>query len=238
MMAWFFSTEYKDYEHEVRYAPKVKTIPSERERLDALGKSLAQALFERSGAERLPMNSPEFPWWGSGEFPNTMKGWRWPMPDAPFRTSLARVEGPLVDIVSSCFGAWGISERVIDMIEAIEPGVHQYLPLELLQPDGTVHPDRRWLLNVCTRAEVIDVERSNVMWLEPPMEYLFADASVDRRLVVKAEEASRRAIWFEWRYFQGGFGNLVSDALWNALQDAGVHGWAPHVDYPRHIEEL
>ena len=116
--------------------------------------------------------------------------------------------------------------------------MHQYLPLELLQPDGSVHPDRRWLLNVCTRAEVIDVERSNVQWMVPPMEYLFTDAPGERRLVVRAEEASRRAIWFEWRYFKGGFGNLVSDALWDALQTAGVRGWQPHFAYPHHIEEI
>jgi len=62
------------------------------------------------------------------------------------------------------------------------------------------------------------------------------DASNDRRLIVKAADAARRAAWFEWRYHKRGFGNLVSDALWTALQDANVRGWQAHYAYPDHIE--
>ena len=52
------------------------------------------------------------------------------------------------------------------------------------------------MLNVCTRADVVDVEKSNVQWMAPPLEHRFMDASNDRRLIVKAADATRRAAWF------------------------------------------
>ncbi len=107
----------------------------------------------------------------------------------------------------------------------------------MLQPDGSPHPDKRWLLNVCARAEVVDIERSNVQWMAPPLGYRFMDGPGERNLVVKAAEATRRAIWFEWRYHKSGFGTFVSDALWDALQTAEVRGWQPHYAYSGHIEE-
>lgn len=236
-MAWLFSSEYKERDQGSYYAPKIKTIPRELERFESLGRSLAQALFARAEAEELGMGSPDYPWWDVGEFPCLMSGWRWQMPDEPFRISLARDEGPLVDIINGGFGAWAISQRVIDMIEALEPKVHQYLPLELLQPDGSVHPDRRWLLNICSRADVVDVERSNTQWMAPPMSHKFMDAPGERRLVVRCEEASRRALWSEWRY-HGAQREFASDALWTLLREAGVRGWQPHFAYPHHIEEV
>jgi len=68
---------------------------------------------------------------------------------------LKEKQGDLVDIVGTSFATYAISQRVIGIIEAIEPNVHQYLAYQMLQPDGSVHPDQRWMLNVCTRADVV-----------------------------------------------------------------------------------
>lgn len=237
-MARFFSTEYKNRDTGENWTPEVDRIASEHERFSAIGAELAKDIEARYMAGPRNRNSPDYPWFGSSEIPGLLAGWRWPMRDQPFVDQLEKPQGELVDIIGTSFGTYAISQRVIDAIEAIEPGVHQYMPYRMLQPDGSAHADRRWMLNVCTRAEVVDMERSNVQWMASPLDYRFMDAPGERQLVVKADEAARRAIWFEWRYHKGGFGNFISDALWNALQNAGVRGWQPHYAYPDHIEEV
>jgi hypothetical protein len=122
------------------------------------------------------------------------------------------------------------------MIEAIEPGVHQYLPFELLNPDGSVHTAKRWLLNVCTRAECVDTEKSNVRSLAEPTDFWFSDQFKGSHVVVKSSEARKRAIWYEWRYHKLN-GPMISDALWDAVKAAGIKGWQPAYA-TEHMEEL
>lgn len=237
-MAWLFTTEYKYRGFGKNWTPEVDRIAAEHERFHATGAELARDIEARYMAGPRDRNSPDYPWFGSSDVPQLLDGWRWPIPDRPFADQLKKQQTDLIDIVGTSFGTYAISQRVIDMIEAIEPKVHQYLPYVMLQPDGSVHPEPRWMLNVCTRAEAVDTERSNIQWLHPPSDRWFSDSTGERRLVVKAEEARRRAIWFEWRYHKGGSGTFVSDAFWNALQDAGVRGWEQPSDYPDHIDEV
>ena len=41
-----------------------------------------------------------------------------------------------------------VSDRVRAAVEEAEPGVHQFLPIDLLQPDGSAFPVRYWGLNI------------------------------------------------------------------------------------------
>jgi hypothetical protein len=235
-MAWFVSVEYKDSELGTYWAPTKTVIESEEQRFKALGLTLAEEIEAEYMAGPRDRNSVDYPWFGAVyDYPPLLKGWRWPMQDKPFREQLEKYEEDIIDIIPA-FGSWAISQQVIDIIEAIEPGVHQYLPYELLNPDGSVHPAKRWLLNVCTRAECVDVEKSNVAWAPAPFDYKFMDHSNDKRLAVKADEARKRAVWFEWRY--GGYdAPLISDAFWNAVKSAGLRGWQPDHYFPDYIEE-
>ncbi|MET4897475.1 hypothetical protein RN629_09955 [Sphingomonadaceae bacterium jetA1] len=126
---------------------------------------------------------------------------------------------------------------MIDIIEGIEPDVHNYIAYEMLNPDGSAHPAKRWLLNICGRSEVIDVEKSNVVQLGTGM---FADVTAGGRrplIVVKADCAAQRAIWHEWRYHSS-HRFIVSDRFWSALQAGNIRGWSPKFGtYPDHIEE-
>lgn len=45
---------------------------------------------------------------------------------------LKEKQGDLVDIVGTSFATYAISQRVIGIIEAIEPNVHQYLAYQML----------------------------------------------------------------------------------------------------------
>jgi hypothetical protein len=49
--------------------------------------------------------------------------------------------------------ACGINERLRDVIESVEPGVHQYLPLLMLQKNGKEIPGKFFMLNVCQSFE-------------------------------------------------------------------------------------
>lgn len=41
-----------------------------------------------------------------------------------------------------------VSDRVRVAVEEAEPGAHQFLPIELLQPDGSAFPVRYWGMNI------------------------------------------------------------------------------------------
>jgi hypothetical protein len=236
-MAWTFQTEYKNSDTGTYYSPEMKEIPEEQARFDALGKTLAQDIETKWMAGDRNRNSPDYPFFPITGYPRPLEGYRWPMPDEPFRAQLVKQEEHIIDIIGSTFGCYALSQKVIDMIEAIEPGVHQFLPYELLNPDGSAHPAKRWLLNVCTRVEVIDRERSNVQWMAAPSDRWFYDAPGKAYLVARADEASKRALWHEWRY-HGLEKTFVTDRLWDALKAAGIRGWQPSYSYHHHIEEV
>lgn len=236
-MAWAFQTEYKNSDTGTYFSPEMKTIPEEQERFAALGLALAQDIEAKWPAGDRNRHSPDYPSFGSANYPGPLQGWHWPVPERPFRAQLLKPEGDIVDIISSSFGCYALSQKVIDIIKSIEPGAHQFLPYELLNPDGSVHPARRWLLNVCTRVEVIDRERSNVQWMAPPSDRWFYDAPGKALLVARATEASKRAVWHEWRY-HGQVKTFATDRLWNALKAAGIRGWQPHYSYRHQIEEV
>ncbi|MEO8375033.1 MAG: DUF1629 domain-containing protein [Sphingomonas bacterium] len=237
-MAWFFTMECaEDNPNERIYlSPDIAIIPEEHARFEALGKLTAKRIQDDWVKGCKTIDGPELPS-GMLPAPPLQYGWRWIMPDEPFRDQLVAPQDDLVDIISSSFGAYAISGRVIDLIEAIEPGVHQYLPYEMLQPDGSVHPAQRWLLNVCTRAEVVDVERSFVVRL--PVTNWFADkGGGEPKIVVRAAEASRRAIWCEWRYNRADR-TLISDRLADALKAGDIHGWQfGTYHHPNHVDEI
>jgi hypothetical protein len=246
-MAWFVRMDSRDRgdEDETYLSPEIEIIPEEQERYEKMGKAFAQKLiddYRAAGKDpyeyAMIASDPFHPYWSPAPFAPPMEGWRWPIPDKLFRNLLKKREGKLVDIIDTSFRTYAISQRVIDIIESIEPGVHQYLPYALIQRDGSVHPDQRWLLNVCTRAETLDYERSNVIALRD-REYFLDDRTNDRHLVVRRSAVEGRALRYEYRYrgTQGQF--LLSDRFWNALNEFGCAGW--RTDYGlrgRHIEEL
>lgn len=42
------------------------------------------------------------------------------------------------------------------MIEDLEPGVHQWFPVDIVNADGTIHEPRRYMLNVCQLVDAIE----------------------------------------------------------------------------------
>lgn len=221
-------------EHERAVSPTIVQIPEEQERYERLGREFANSIctaYKAAGKNiydyHLMIGDPYHPHFSPFPLPPMMHGWRWPMLKEPFRNKLKRQQGSIVDIVDTSFETYAVSQKVIDIIESIEPGVHQYLPYELIQPDGSAHPDKRWLLNICTRAETIDYARSAVV-PQRGAEFFYIETGKRLKLTLRAEAVQGRALWYEYRLCVPGNNFFVSDRLWEALQAAGCRGWRPN----------
>lgn len=60
---------------------------------------------------------------------------------------------PDISFVSG--GAPCLSVHVRDLIEALEPGVHQFFPVDIYDADGTLREPRRYILNTCRLVDAI-----------------------------------------------------------------------------------
>ena len=71
----------------------------------------------------------------------------------PIELEVIRLEKPykrLTDflLTGAGGGELSVSQRVRDAVQEVEPGVHQFLPIELQQPDGSIFPVAYWGLNI------------------------------------------------------------------------------------------
>ncbi len=78
-------------------------------------------------------------------------GFRQPLPDRPYQRRFTEKVTYLPEIL----GVSVITSRIRDVIEKLEPGVHQYLPFEFYYKDGEKIPGERWYLNICNRLDTI-----------------------------------------------------------------------------------
>lgn len=64
------------------------------------------------------------------------------------------------------YGCYVVSNRFVEILERLEPGVHQFLEIpECVTKSGQPLAFRFFLLNIRTRLSAIDVEKSFVHWL-------------------------------------------------------------------------
>lgn len=55
-----------------------------------------------------------------------------------------------------------ISESVVELIEDMEPGVHQYFPVNFIMKSGPQPKQQYYLLNVCVSRKTLNFEKSRV----------------------------------------------------------------------------
>lgn len=215
-MAWWAQTESDD-EFGVRVSYETEWLGDSRERMDAAMAQVAQEII----ATHFTPDPGARPWPASiydpihGTGPTI--GFRQPMPDRPYRVRLKEKPSYLPDIFHNCI----ITNHVRDAIEALEPGVHQYLPFELYYKDGTPVPGERWYLNICNRLDTIAPEHCNIGVYPDVGKYFTGNGPPDVK--VWKHKVAGHAIWSEWKYNNRTY---VSDALADALKAMGAHGWA------------
>lgn len=85
--------------------------------------------------------------------------------DVPTRIVVTRGKGDdLPDFGLAPWGGWGlVSSAFVDVVERLEPGVHEFLRIaEVVDRKGRVVEKRYFLMNVLQCFNAIDVERSSV----------------------------------------------------------------------------
>ena len=222
-MAWLETNDFRIYSPEMKIAPEDKAAFMDYKRaiaIDALRAGFANVNGE--AGFRIGRAFTVFD-------------------DKPPRVRIANAErGGISKFpeILGAFGTWMVTQRVIDIIEGIEPGVHRYIPVDLRFEDGGPPDEPRWLLNVMTSIESLMLEHSKLGSSQPEVlapgfravkryfvegapSYRVDQGKAERRnlpypLAVSAEAIKGRALWCE-RHLRWGT-MLVSDALADALE--------------------
>ena len=213
-MAWWLQTE-----HDGECGKRISYAGDWTEESAARIKAAeAQVAAEMIAKYFTPDPGPR-PWPASPHDPilgtYTWTGFRHPMPDRPLEFRFEEK----VDYLADCFG-FIITDKIRDVIEGIEPDVHQYLPCKLRYRDGTAVPERRWLLNICNRLDTIAAEHSNILVDPADGYYLTGNGPFDVKLWKR--KVAGHAIWSEWKYNNRTY---VADALADAIRALDAHGW-------------
>lgn len=129
-----------------------------------------------------------------------------------------------------------LSERAKAVIESVEPGVHQFFPVEYFWGDGEKIETRYWLY-ICNRRDSVCAEKSN--WVLNSLGYYStAQDTIDfgwdipqhvnvdapAKFVFEQAKIGDAHLWREGR--AGGL-PLMSEAMYQAIIDAGLTGFSP-----------
>ncbi len=154
-----------------------------------------------------------------------------PHPVELYPKVLQLVRGKKVyDLSNYMQGGLAISQRLKDAIEAIEPGVHQFIPFDLLNKDGSPYEAQFYFYNICTEVDAVNPVLGGVKkrfyGLSPeehPDIYSWQIKSGgDKNLAVFKNRIAGRAIWTDRRYTVVRF---FSDTLLARMRADGMEGW-------------
>lgn len=89
-----------------------------------------------------------------------------------------------------------------ELVEALEPGIHQFLPAKLMQANGQIMPKKFWALNILQSCEPIIAEKSNVTVFEETTEHQarlrtsrYLRLNGQPRLTVSKDVVAGRHLW-------------------------------------------
>ncbi|PKP64007.1 MAG: hypothetical protein CVT85_12605 [Alphaproteobacteria bacterium HGW-Alphaproteobacteria-7] len=129
-------------------------------------------------------------------------------------------------------GLFVVSDKFKSIVERLEPGVHQFIPLQIVEKGGEVLTDM-WFMVVCNRLDTVDRERTTMVlhlgrcWTQSrdvPEDYWpegFVSRGRDEKIVFNRSQIGDHHLW---RDKHEATMTLVSDALAEALQNEGVTG--------------
>lgn len=111
-----------------------------------------------------------------------------------------------------------VSNRARDVIEGLEPGVHQFLPVEYFDVEGAPI-EKRWFLIVGNRIDSVDRDHSRMRLAKGIM---WTSNDVDNpRLVFNEQQAAGTHLWQDKHLTSGPY---LSDVLADQLQNGGLSG--------------
>lgn len=151
---------------------------------------------------RTPRYAPMFEWVSE---PNDDFGWhlgrgvRLTPDELPTHARLSTPFKTLPDFVRLP-RAWGVTDAFRDKVEELEPGVHQFFPVTLLDPKGVPIEGARYsILNILNVVPAMDTELTRGNWIEPispSAERIFEFAGgVNFHMVLRREVAGSLHLW-------------------------------------------
>lgn len=169
-------------------------------------------------------------------------GFRFPDVERPFQVKVKRKSGNLPEQFGVAIGA-AVSRRFIEVLESLEPGVHNYLPLELMLRDATLSAGEYGLLNICKRLDTISIEHSEHIVRTWPDKERFPDLEfyAGGSLMMKkgpaayADKIAGHHLWYEYKAST----TMMSDQLAEALMKIGAIAYCEDgLDYIYPVKEV
>lgn len=129
---------------------------------------------------------------------------------------------------------YSVSDRFKEVVEKIEPGVHQFFPAEYVDRKGN-HVANMWFLNVVNRIDSVDrglteptgmILAYGLMWM-PAYDVPGADRSTLKarfpkpKMYFSRKQIGDRHLWFDKHSI---YGPYISDELADALASASLTG--------------
>jgi hypothetical protein len=207
--------------------PELERNPEAVEWLDAVRKELKAKYFaiDRSHPDYVKMHG----------YPT---GFAFPEPTCEFRAQVISMSGPLPDhLPGSGFGA--INAKIKDAIEGIEPGVHQFFPVEIVMPDGSL-AEPYWFMNVVNRVNAVSLEHCVEVYeffydkeKYPGWSNIRFNTQSDTIIALRKSAIQGKALWYDYKFEN----NFMSDALADFILVNKIRGYRmSDVNYRRAIE--
>src|SRR5262245_20260484 len=128
--------------------------------------------------------------------------------------------------IASILGQAVVSEKFRALVEKHEPGVHQFIPVDIYDKVGGTPSSRHYWFNVCRRKDCVDAVRSKFEWktdYSGVTGYWDDRAHPDSKLVFSKEKIGDMHLWVNPHLLV--FKNFyASSAFVEAAKAAGITG--------------
>lgn len=138
----------------------------------------------------------------------------------PTRIQWSSKRYPPYDVFMSR-GIIHVSDAFKDIVEHLEPGVHQFFPIEAIYKDGSF-ARQMYFFNICHRLDAVDRERATVQMRK------IAWDSLTGEFAFSLDKIGGAHAWIDKRINPGRF---LSNAVVTEIKKAGLTGIVPH-SYP------
>ncbi len=133
----------------------------------------------------------------------------------PTKVNIGGPERWLMDISPN--GLYSVSEKFRNIVERLEPSVHQFVPVEFFWGDGSPAAKRYWFF-VCNRLDSVSREETT-----KELRNLWKASAKNGEFVFSRAQIGGHHIWQD-KFMPAGYGPFISDVLYDALVDAGIEG--------------
>ncbi len=154
--------------------------------------------------------------------------------ELPTSFTIQIIDGFVPDFLPSRGGSgWFVPDSFRELVERFEPGVHQFIPIKGYDRKGMKPLDKKFfLMNICkTLEDFVNVERSDLYRDETEypdgivLARYFPLKSPPDPVILRGEAIAGHHLWDGGTVGDGGrwYGPYVSDALWQAMREAGLN---------------